>query len=411
MHNFNREKNPSLKCDEHVFILLKKMITLLLLRKVLLVVLFVAGTLIFRIFFDTRTLLLQQLERRFGLNATAPQHNYAIHRFPFPMLFNTTMFSDQQLFVLLLFPALVMVATSSSLECPNNSDCGGGGDGVTVGLSGIPETAVWILHNRASGASDPTKDWFRDDKAIEIYSSIGDYDFEGTFGKPDEGSSIRGWLYDQQVLEFWKDHPDGTVVSFAEGLETHRFRLEKSRSPESLWVTVDLPEMIEVRERFITPDEKNLHVAASVLDTREWMKFVPKDKPVFFIAQGLVMYLEEDAVRGLFQSMANDFPSSTMIFDLASKWLSDRAMSPDGWKLTDSYKVPKMPFGVNKDKAVGLVSSWVPSSQVEEVQWPLEKNTGFFVRYIAPILLRIPFVQNLQPGMVMKIAFPPIMKQ
>ena len=95
---------------------------------------------------------------------------------------------------------------------------------------------------------------------------------------------------------------------------------------------------------------------------------------------------------------------------MVSKRLSQKSQSEEGWNLTENYRVPKLPFGVNKDQALPLFRSWIPDAHVTEVRWPLEKNTGFFVRYIVPILMRIPFVPNLQPGMVMKITFPPVVQ-
>jgi len=278
-----------------------------------------------------------------------------------------------------------------------------------VGLTGVPETALWVLHNRASTASDPTKEWFQDDKVIDIYKSlVGDFDFEGTYGKPDVSTAIRGWICDQNILNFWREHPDGTVVNFAEGLETQRFRLEKLKPEGSLWITVDLPETIEVRERFIQPDasKKYLHVTESALEVERWAKYLPKDKPIFFSAQGLFMYLEEDDVRTLFQTMAEKFPNSIIVFDVVSKWLSNKSMSKKGWMLTEKYRVPNLPFGVSKSAVVGLLRSWLPDAKViEEIPWPLEKNGGFFNVWIVPILMRIPILKNLQPGMMMRVQF------
>jgi len=289
-------------------------------------------------------------------------------------------------------------------KCQSTEHCD-----VDINLSSVPETTLWTLQNRALVASDSSKDWFQDDKAVEIHSSIK-YDYEASFGKPDDSHGIRSWLFDQHILDFWRDNPDGTVVNFAEGLETQRFRLEESRPLGTLWISVDLPSAMKAREHFILPNAENLHVAASVLDTDEWMHLVPRDKPVFFTAQGLFMYLNEKDLRGLFQKISNEFPSSTILFDSLSKWLSDKTMSPEGWKLTDTYTTPPMPFGVNKDKAQGVFQSWVSNAKVEEVPWPLEKDNSFFMRNVAPLLIRLPMIQNLVPAMVMKVKFPPSTK-
>lgn len=320
--------------------------------------------------------------------------------------------------IVVLYVIVITYDAMASASPPENSQCTVSTDnddsaehhcGVDIDLSAVPETALWTLHNRALVALDSSKDWFQDDKAVEIYSSIN-YDYEASFGKPAESHGIRSWLFDQHILDFWKAHPEGTVVNFAEGLETQRFRLEESRPLGTLWITIDLPSAMKARERFILQSTENLHVAASVLDTGEWMHLVPRDKPVFFTAQGLFMYMNEKDLRGLFQKIANEFPSSTILFDSISKWLSDKTMSPKGLKLTDTYKTPPMPFGANKDKALGVFQSWVYNAKVKEVPWPLEKCNSFFMQYVAPLLIRLPMIQNLVPGMVMKMEFPPSTK-
>ena len=292
-------------------------------------------------------------------------------------------------------------AYNQCLATTTNSQC------VDVGLSAVPETMLWTLHNRVSVASNPDKTWFVDDKAIDIYSAIN-YDYERSFGKAEESHGLRSWLFDQGIMDFWRANPEGgTIVNFAEGLETQRFRLQESRPAGSLWITVDLPPSIRAREKFILPDDENLHVAASVLDTREWMHLVPKDKPIFFTAQGLFMYLEEKENRVLFQTMAKEFPSSTIWFDSLAKWFSDKTLGEVGWNLTADYKAPPMPFGANKNVAPGMFQSWVPNLEVEEVPWPLHLASGFFMQYVAPIILKIPILKNLQPGIVWTVKFPP----
>lgn len=70
---------------------------------------------------------------------------------------------------------------------------------------------------------------------------------------------------------------------------------------DALWVSIDLPEGMAVREKLIQPDEQHLHLDVSVLNVGAWMSVVPKERPVFFTAQGLFMYLEEEENKLLFQ--------------------------------------------------------------------------------------------------------------
>ena len=53
--------------------------------------------------------------------------------------------------------------------------------GIDVGLTDVPETMLWTLHNRVSEAKLGDDGWFHDPKSLEIYSKI-DYDYERSFG-------------------------------------------------------------------------------------------------------------------------------------------------------------------------------------------------------------------------------------
>ncbi|CAJ1900467.1 unnamed protein product [Cylindrotheca closterium] len=211
-------------------------------------------------------------------------------------------------------------------------------------------------------------------------------------------------VFDEAIKKFWKESPNGTVVNFAEGLETQRFRLQKDMAEDALWISIDLPEAMAAREKFIEPDDKHLHLDVSVLNAGAWMPLVPKDKPVFFTAQGLFMYLEEEENKYLFQQLADHFPGATLQFDCISKWFSDKATKGD-WKLTRHYTTPKMPFGVNKPNVQLLFDSWVPGIQIKQVEMPTDKLDGM-LRWIVPLFLSIPYLKRMQPGFFLRVKFP-----
>lgn len=272
---------------------------------------------------------------------------------------------------------------------------------VQVRLSEVPETMLWTLHNRVHVAKR-SDGWIKDPKALEIYGLI-DYEFERSFGPSEPSHAIRSLIFDKAILEFWNDYPEGTVINLGEGLETQRFRLAEKRSPNALWVTVDLPNAIEVREKFISSDNNNLHIAASALEVDLWSTQVPVDKPVLITAQGLFMYFEEKDVRLLFQAISQKFPGCTMWFDSISKWFSNKTLR--GFQKTKHYTIPKMPFGVNKFDAIDLFTGWVPGLDIQEMNWPTDKVEGIW-RYLIPIFSKIPYVRGLQPGCVFRAKFP-----
>ena len=133
-----------------------------------------------------------------------------------------------------------------------------------VELQGIPETLLWTLYHRASEArrADAV---LRDPKAVDLLDAI-DFPFEERFGPAaPAGRSGRpcGPCFDRQVERFLAKHPDGTVVALGEGLETQFWRVDNGRVR---WLTVDLPEAVEVRERLLPPAERQR--AARLLGAR-----------------------------------------------------------------------------------------------------------------------------------------------
>lgn len=262
-------------------------------------------------------------------------------------------------------------------------------------LTGVPETTLWPLHNRASEAARPDG-CIHDPKCLEIYRAL-DYDYDRSFGKAEPSHGVRSQLFDERIAAFLAEHPDGVIVNLGEGLETERFRFEDSRYAQSLWLSVDLPEAIALRERFIQPDERHLHIPISALDTA-WFDAVPAGRPVFIAAQGLFMYFTEAEVGTLVKAMARRFPGAILMFDYLNVILSKRTLSEKGWMKTKYYRTPPMPWGLNRDQVAPLFSRWLGQPiEVHNVTFLFPRG---FVRWLLPFLERnLPRVMNRAPGM------------
>src|SRR5262249_45932143 len=117
-------------------------------------------------------------------------------------------------------------------------------------VSGLPQTMLWTLHNRVSEAKRPDG-ILHDPDAIRIYDDI-DYDFERIFGKADGAHAARAAAIDGVVRQWLGDHPDGFIISIGEGLETQVRRVDNGRMR---WLSVDIPEAIQLRERFLLPTD------------------------------------------------------------------------------------------------------------------------------------------------------------
>jgi O-methyltransferase involved in polyketide biosynthesis len=217
-------------------------------------------------------------------------------------------------------------------------------------LTGVPETMLWTMHDRASVARQ-SGGILTDPDCVRIHDEIA-YDYAGTFGMATGLFAQRAVQIDRVLRRWLSRHPDGFVVSLGEGLETQVRRVDNGRMR---WLSVDLPEAIAVRERFIPPTQRFHHCAASALD-EAWMDMVDSRNGVFIIAQGLLMYLELDLVVGMLGMIARRFPGAEMVFDLVPRSMS-RATTSGDYPIA-GYRPPSMPWGLDRNEVRAALSGW-----------------------------------------------------
>ncbi len=208
-------------------------------------------------------------------------------------------------------------------------------------LSGVPETMLWPLWNRAV-EQKRDQPLVVDPLAAALADRI-DYDYAESFGKPNAGHAMRARVFDDAVKAWLKEHPDGYVVSLGEGLDTQFWRVDNKRLH---WLSVDVEESAKIRADLLPKDERMQTFACSALD-HAWMKQVPEGQPAFVLMAGLLMYFKEQEVFGLISSMAETFPAGTeFIFDAVPPWLANLSMRSKGLNITKTYIVPRSPWGM-----------------------------------------------------------------
>jgi O-methyltransferase involved in polyketide biosynthesis len=223
--------------------------------------------------------------------------------------------------------------------------------GIAPGLTGVSETMLWSLHNRACETKLPDG-VLADPVAAAIHARI-DYDFGRHFGTPGGSLAARAAAIDTVLRAWLVNHPDGLVVSLGEGLETQASRVDNGRMR---WLSVDLPGAIALREKFLPPTSRFRHLAVSALDPA-WMEAVDT-ADVFVIAQGLLMYLPPALVRDLFTNIANRLPGAEMVFDAVPRWFS--RLTLQGLQQTPHYRLPPMPWGIDRDEIEDTLRRWHP---------------------------------------------------
>lgn len=259
-----------------------------------------------------------------------------------------------------------------------------------VDLGGIPETMLWTLHNRAREAKRPDSR-LEDPDAVRIYDSIA-YDYERSFGEADGSHPMRSVIFDDALRSWLPAHPGGTVVELACGLET---QFQRCDDGNVRWLCVDVPEAIDVRERFLPATPRCRHVRKSALDLT-WMDEVDAERGVFVTAQGLFMYFEEKDVRRLVVAIVERFPGVELMFDTIPRWFSKKTL--EGFRKTKHYTTPPMPWGVNHDEIEPLLRRW--SDQIATVKtMPYGAFRGPLALYLR-LFSRIPLLRNVPPTIV-----------
>lgn len=189
------------------------------------------------------------------------------------------------------------------------------------------------------------------------------------------------------MRDFLAVHPGGTVVALGEGLETQFWRVDNGRVR---WLTVDLPEVIDLRARLLPGSPRQSAVACSALDER-WMDAVALPSPVLITAQGLLMYLERSEADRLIRACAGRFPGGALVFDVVPRWLS-RSTATGKATTTRGYAIPPMLWGMDADDLAAVRT--ICPSVVDVVELAPPRGHGLLFGYVLPVLHRIPWIHN-----------------
>ncbi len=247
-----------------------------------------------------------------------------------------------------------------------------------LNLRGVPETMLWTLHARAAEFY-AHGGVLHDVRAASLAHRI-DCDFHARFGPPNRLFAVRAALLDGAITAWAKRHPKGLVVSLGEGLETQAWRVDNGTLR---WLSVDLPEGISAREVFFAPEARFAHLAADVTG-ESWLDDIDASDGVFFVAQGLFMYLQPAIVESLFRRLAARFPGAEIAFDVVPRWLADATLA--GHKQSESFRLPPMFWGLNRNEIAPTLRRWHPG--LRKLRFLPYRIPGRTPRFLAKLLDR-----------------------
>ena len=258
-------------------------------------------------------------------------------------------------------------------------------------LTGVSETALLTLLVRATEARRPDS-VIDDPMAIKLVDDI-DFDFAKFGFTRRQDMALRALTFDKYTRRYLVDHPSATVVALAEGLQTSFYRLDASGvGDEFRWLTVDLPPIIELRERLLPPSDRVTMIAQSALDY-SWMDRVDTSNGVFITAEGLLMYLQPPEALGLIAECAKRFPGGQMMFDLPPALFA--AWVRRGSRIALRYRVPPMPFTLSPSEVANLANTIPGVRAVHDL--PMVPARGKVLNGLIWTLQRVPLLDTARP--------------
>lgn len=260
-----------------------------------------------------------------------------------------------------------------------------------VDLDGVPETALRTLKVRASEARRPDR-ILDDPVAVSLVDAI-DFDFAKFGYTQRQDMALRAKAFDDRTVAYLATHPAATVVALAEGLQTTFWRLS-ARLPDHRfrWLSVDLPQMIELRRELLPASDSIQMLGQSALD-HSWMDHVDNSKGVYITAEGLLMYLQPAESLDLIAECAKRFPGGQMMFDLPPAWAAK--LTGRGHRASRRYRVPPMPFSLSRADADNLVNTIPGVTAVHHV--PMARPRGMVLGALASAVNRIPRFADVAP--------------
>jgi O-methyltransferase involved in polyketide biosynthesis len=175
--------------------------------------------------------------------------------------------------------------------------------------------------------------------------------------------------------------PGGTVVALGEGLETQFWRVDDGRVR---WVTVELPEVLELQRELLPESPRRHAIARSALDFA-WLDEVA-GPDVLVTALGLLMYFERARADELIVRVAERLTGGAMVFDTVPAWASKATLSGKA-RTREGYAPPPMPYGSGRGERERVAALSPAIRSVHALRPDRGPDLGFGL--LAPALYRL----------------------
>jgi O-methyltransferase involved in polyketide biosynthesis len=154
-----------------------------------------------------------------------------------------------------------------------------------------------------------------DHAAVKIIERI-QYDFQKMATDKDTQAIIafRTQILDKIVSEYISRVDKPVIINLGAGLDTRHLRFEEKIK----WYQLDLDKPMQLRNLFF--EEESINITKSILDF-SWIDDVDEKESVLIIIEGVLMYLEENQVKAIFEAVGLNFSNTYVVFDTIPKTL------------------------------------------------------------------------------------------
>lgn len=224
----------------------------------------------------------------------------------------------------------------------------------------------------------------KDDKVVEIVQQLN-CDFNkfasSNTWSSQVGVAVRTKILDQATRAFLSGNPYAVVVNLGAGLCTRFWRVDNG---SVRWFELDLPEVKQVWSQVFTETDRHRYLTYSILDF-DWIDELRplRDSPFLFIAEGLFMYFEPQAVKRVIAEVQLYFPQSEMLIDAISPLIAKRTKQHPQVSKTDAV----FKWGINTgqeletwNQNIHFIQEWYYLDQHGD-RWRWMK----WMRYIPPL--------------------------
>ena len=190
-------------------------------------------------------------------------------------------------------------------------------------VENISDTARWVAIFRAEESErpdavfhDPYARKLAGEKGLQIADAIG-------FSRDNSWSFVaRTFLFDEFIMQHVKQGYD-MVLNLAAGLDARPYRMDL---PSSLqWVEVDLPPILEEKEKILNDEKPKCHLTRIKLDLSDqkartdlFQKLNSKAGKILVMTEGLIIYLTNSQVASFAADLSSQNNFKRWMFDMVS---------------------------------------------------------------------------------------------